>query len=155
YPADQQVWLLGSSLCYTKRLWAGNRFAEIDVGMDAHFVWGTPPEKVTVSPDSSFAVHMIHASNASPKHTEGAYWHHCEVDRIRSLIGADWAFYQSDKADLAERATVSVKGLQTVASAKIPTAPSLRNVFACLVHESRECVVDLVRNLRYHNPDSI
>src|SRR5437899_2767838 len=30
----------------------------------------------------------------------------------------------------------------------------LRNVFACLVHESRECVVDLVRNLRYLDPSS-
>ena len=29
-----------------------------------------------------------------------------------------------------------------------------RNVFACLVHESQECVVDLVRNLRHLDPDS-
>lgn len=28
------------------------------------------------------------------------------------------------------------------------------NVFACLVHESQECVVDLVRNLRHLSPDS-
>jgi hypothetical protein len=30
----------------------------------------------------------------------------------------------------------------------------VRNVFACLVHESQECVVDLVRNLRHLDPDS-
>jgi hypothetical protein len=30
----------------------------------------------------------------------------------------------------------------------------MRNVFACLVHESQECVVDLVRNLRHLDPDS-
>jgi Methyltransferase domain/Glycosyl transferase family 2 len=29
-----------------------------------------------------------------------------------------------------------------------------RNVFACLVHESQECVVDLVRNLRFIDPSS-
>jgi hypothetical protein len=29
-----------------------------------------------------------------------------------------------------------------------------RNVFACLVHESRECVIDLVRNLHHLDPDS-
>jgi glycosyltransferase involved in cell wall biosynthesis/predicted O-methyltransferase YrrM len=29
-----------------------------------------------------------------------------------------------------------------------------QNIFACLVHESQECVVDLVRNLRYLDPDS-
>jgi hypothetical protein len=30
----------------------------------------------------------------------------------------------------------------------------LRNVYACLVHESQECVIDLVRNLRCLDPDS-
>ena len=30
-----------------------------------------------------------------------------------------------------------------------------RNVFACLVHESQECVIDLVRNLRYLDADSL
>jgi hypothetical protein len=30
----------------------------------------------------------------------------------------------------------------------------LRNVFACLVHENLECTVDLVRNLRFFEPDS-
>lgn len=36
-----------------------------------------------------------------------------------------------------------------------PPAPApLRNVYACLVHESQECVVDLVRNLRCLDPDS-
>lgn len=35
------------------------------------------------------------------------------------------------------------------------TAPPLRNVYACLVHESQECVVDLVRNLRCLDPESL
>ena len=30
----------------------------------------------------------------------------------------------------------------------------LRNVFACLVHENQECVIDLVRNLRFLDPSS-
>ena len=30
----------------------------------------------------------------------------------------------------------------------------ISNVFACLVHENRECIVDLVRNLRYLDPAS-
>jgi hypothetical protein len=32
--------------------------------------------------------------------------------------------------------------------------PSIRNVFACLVHENLECVVDLVLNLRHLDPPS-
>ncbi len=35
-----------------------------------------------------------------------------------------------------------------------PGPPPIRNVFACLVHENLECVVDLVRNLRHLDPDS-
>ena len=34
-------------------------------------------------------------------------------------------------------------------------APGLRNVYACLVHESQECVIDLVRNLRCLDAESI
>lgn len=30
----------------------------------------------------------------------------------------------------------------------------MRNIFACLVHESQECVIDLVRNLRFLDPSS-
>ncbi len=30
----------------------------------------------------------------------------------------------------------------------------LRNVYACLVHEQQDCVIDLVRNLRYHDSSS-
>jgi hypothetical protein len=32
--------------------------------------------------------------------------------------------------------------------------PAFHNVFACLVHENQECVIDLVRNLRYMDPAS-
>ena len=31
----------------------------------------------------------------------------------------------------------------------------IRNIFACLVHESPECVIDLVRNLHFLDPDSV
>jgi hypothetical protein len=32
--------------------------------------------------------------------------------------------------------------------------PRLRHVFACLVHERVDCIVDLIRNLRFFDPDS-
>ena len=32
---------------------------------------------------------------------------------------------------------------------------AIRNIFACLVHENLECVIDLVRNLRALDPDSM
>jgi hypothetical protein len=33
--------------------------------------------------------------------------------------------------------------------------PTLRNIFACLVHEDQECVADLVRNLQFLDPSSV
>ena len=42
----------------------------------------------------------------------------------------------------------------TSGARRTQTAAALRNVYACLVHESQECVVDLVRNLRCLDPDS-
>ena len=52
-----------------------------------------------------------------------------------------------DKEDESER-------VSRRESARIRPAPVLRNVYACLVHESQECVIDLVRNLRCLDPDS-
>lgn len=37
---------------------------------------------------------------------------------------------------------------------RVGPAPAVRNLYACLVHESQECVIDLVRNLRCLDPDS-
>ena len=39
-------------------------------------------------------------------------------------------------------------------TALAPSVPSVRNVYACLVHERRDCVVDLVQNLRTNDPES-
>src|SRR5207249_3483488 len=33
-------------------------------------------------------------------------------------------------------------------------SPGMRHVFACLVHERAECVVDLIRNLQFFEPRS-
>ncbi|HVF43560.1 MAG TPA: glycosyltransferase family 2 protein, partial [Pyrinomonadaceae bacterium] len=39
YPAGRKLWLSGSTLCYRREFWAGNRFAGVNVGEDARFVW--------------------------------------------------------------------------------------------------------------------
>jgi len=153
YPADQRLWLLGSSLCYTKKLWAHNRFAEINVGMDGLFVWATPPERVTVLQDSTFSVFMIHGNNVSPKKTEGQWWHTHPLEEIQGLLGSDWDFYQPKKANT----TTSLQAEYAVSHKSRECASTLpvRNIYACLVHESQECVIDLVRNLRYHDSSSV
>jgi glycosyltransferase involved in cell wall biosynthesis len=93
YPPGQHIWLLGSELCYFKAFWATHRFADIQVGMDTRFVWSADPRRVVPLTDCTFAVHMIHAHNVSPKRPQGACWHpHPERD-IEQLLGEDWRFY--------------------------------------------------------------
>jgi len=130
YPPDQRKWLLGSSLCYTKQLWRNNRFAEIDVGMDGLFVWNTPPQHVNVLDNHSFSVHMIHGHNISPKQTSGAWWHTFPEEEIKRVMGADWLAYSANNAEV-------------------------KNIYACLVHESEECIRDIVHNLHYNDPSSV
>ncbi|HEY0006850.1 MAG TPA: glycosyltransferase [Pyrinomonadaceae bacterium] len=151
YPANKKLWLSGSSLCYTRSFWSINRFAEINVGEDARFVWNGRPERMTVLPDSSFHVGIIHQHNVSPKQTGGSYWKPIPAEQVQSLIGPDLAFYHPEHA----RAVESAPRLEVhSAAAAIEVSQPLRNVYACLVHESQECIVDLVRNLRYHDPAS-
>ena len=38
YPAGQQLWLAGCTLCYARPLWLSNPFDDADVGDDARFV---------------------------------------------------------------------------------------------------------------------
>jgi glycosyltransferase involved in cell wall biosynthesis/predicted O-methyltransferase YrrM len=161
YPREHRVWLLGSELCYRKRFWETHRFVENNVGMDARFVWSADPRSVLPLGDHTFAVHMIHQGNVSPKKTEGSWWHPYSVEAIAGVLGADWEFYKHDgktpngcpRARTTRTETITVNdSLEPIPQKE--TGP-VRNVFACLVHESQECVIDLVRSLRYHDPDSV
>lgn len=191
YPASQKLWLSGSTLCYRREFWAGNRFAPVNVGEDARFVWAARASQMSVLTDATFHVGIIHSENVSPKQTAGAYWRPYPVEHLKELFDADWPRYarevelKTTRAESAMSVAASAgasiaKGSTQAGAATLTTleAPSLvvtssatvreasaayeatsaraaRNVFACLVHESRECVVDLVRSLRYHDPDSV
>ena len=151
YPPNQRTWLLGSSLCYTKQCWSSNKFAEIDVGMDGLFVWSTPPHLVTVLDNHRFSVHMIHGDNVSPKFTDGVWWHTYPAEGILQLMGADWQSYAtSDAVPLPK-----VRTSKTQPTNKPEKQQAYKNIYACLVHESQDCIVDLVHNLHYNDPDSV
>ncbi len=158
YPADAQTWLLGSDLLYAKSFWRGRRFAEIDVGMDGLFCWSAERQRIAVLEDRSFAVHMIHPTNASPKLTSGLWWHPHPPAEIARAMGEDWGFYQrrGDGDALPRERALSTRAAEASASppAERTQPKPLRNVFACLVHEKPECVIDLVSNLRRLDPQS-
>jgi glycosyltransferase involved in cell wall biosynthesis/predicted O-methyltransferase YrrM len=150
YPPEQRTWLLGSSLCYKKEFWNQNPFADINVGMDGLFVWRTTSDHVNVLSDSTFSVHMIHSSNVSPKQTTGGWWQRYSVDEIKRIMDRDWNFYSEGKVtttpDVVASYSHKVNGHSAVRA--------IRNVYACLVHENEDCIIDLVRNLHYHDPSS-
>jgi glycosyltransferase involved in cell wall biosynthesis len=122
-------WVYGASLAYTRAWWRGHRFPEIRVGEDTRFVLDAGDEHVHAMPAGEWLIARVHAGNTSPKHTDGGYW------RAR------------DPAPL-------VAAARKLEAAPAWTRPSIANVHAVLVHEAPECVVDLVRNLRFHDPDS-
>jgi ADP-heptose:LPS heptosyltransferase/glycosyltransferase involved in cell wall biosynthesis len=106
YPAREKAWVSGSSLCYTREFWAGNRFREINVGEDARFVWSRPAARICVLPDAGFHVGIIHKGNVSPKNTAGSYWQPHPAEDIRRLFGADAKFYDDLAAGKDARADV-------------------------------------------------
>lgn len=152
YPSDQRTWLLGSSLCYKKEVWSSNHFADINVGMDGLFVWGISSNRIKVLTDSSISVHMIHDSNVSPKKTDGGWWHTYPVEEIQKIMQTDWAFYSNDNFTAVKKNIDS----HVIQEPKVPNQyKHLKNIYACLVHENEDCIIDLVRNLHYHDPASI
>ena len=153
YPPDQRTWLLGSSLCYRKKIWNTNRFADINIGMDGLFVWRIPPNRVKALQDSSISVHMIHDNNISPKQTNDSWWHSYPVEEIKKIMAADWNFY-SNETGHQQRENVQVTQSNDGHEMPKPVRP-LQNIYACLVHENETCIIDLVRNLHYHDPASV
>jgi glycosyltransferase involved in cell wall biosynthesis len=151
YPADQRPWLLGSSLCYTKSLWSNNPFAPINVGMDALFVWATPPNRVKALSDPKIAVHMIHEENVSPKKTDGSWWTTYPRKEIEDIMKADWNNY-SNGAFITP--TIPVKSPEINTHSQTDPKKSIKNIYACTVHENEDCIIDLVRNLHYLDPTS-
>jgi glycosyltransferase involved in cell wall biosynthesis len=153
YPEDERTWLLGSSLCYFKSTWQQKSFAPIDVGMDALFVWDRPSDSIQVLDDHEISVHMIHRANASPKKTDGIWWRNYPLEGIKNIMREDWNLYYNDTfhTPAIEEQRVEVKPMMRP---KPSTTRMLKNVYACSVHEKQDCVIDLVRNLHYHDPSS-
>jgi len=150
YPPDERTWLLGSSLCYLKSLWKQHPFAPINVGMDALFVWATSPDLVKPLSNIEMAVHMIHEDNVSPKNTTGYWWHNYPVEEVQRVLQKDWHTYSNGRFTRPSQPGVQLSPQQQ----KVETTPAVRNVYACLVHEKEECIIDLVRNLHFHDPSS-
>ncbi len=153
YPPDHRTWLIGSSLCYKKEFWIENNFEDINVGMDALFVWRASHQGVKALSDSGISVHLIHHNNVSPKNTKGSWWNNYPIDELQKIMGEDWKYYQDGNFKVGH--TNPAPTGRDVMPPKITQGKQLRNIHACLVHENEDCIIDLVRNLHYHDPASV
>lgn len=153
YPPNQKVWLSGSSLCYTKDLWERIRFVDTNIGMDGLFVWATPADQIKVLEDNTFSVLTIHEHNVSPKKTDSGWWHSYPVGDMQRILGKDWKYYSNGHHKIYETHDPAPKPPRIAVNSK--NKQVLKNVYACLVHESQECILDLVRNLHFHDPSSV
>ncbi|WP_213982365.1 class I SAM-dependent methyltransferase [Sphingomonas sp. dw_22] len=120
-------WVYGASLAYRRAWWQRRPFQPLARGEDTRFLFDARGAQVLVMPEAGWLVARVHAGNTCPKQVTGGYWHPRDPAPIQALV-ARWS------------GTAPAEPVQL-----------LRNVHAVLVHEKPECVVDLVRNLRWHD----
>jgi ADP-heptose:LPS heptosyltransferase/2-polyprenyl-3-methyl-5-hydroxy-6-metoxy-1,4-benzoquinol methylase len=93
YPANRRAWLCGGTLCYRKAFWAQKKFAPLNIGEDAKFVWAQPVGKMFSLPDFKFYVALIHPHNTCAKPLSGSWWRVWEGESVQTLMNGDWDFY--------------------------------------------------------------
>lgn len=126
----RQRWVYGASMAYRRDYWLRHRFPAIPTGEDTRFVLDARDARIHAMADTDWLIARVHERNTSRKRTRGGYWSERPSGPLLERI-AEWA------------------------SGSPPAATeSLANVYALLAHERPECVVDLVRNLRWHDPVS-
>src|SRR5205085_8375819 len=68
------------------------------------------------------------------------------------IINGDWAYYNNPDCG-TEHLQITQRA---IAESRILTqTKTIKNIYACLVHENEDCIIDLVRNLHYHDPESV
>jgi glycosyltransferase involved in cell wall biosynthesis len=94
YPEGERRWVAGNTLCYRKHLWQQHRFPHIDAGEDTRFIWSVPESAILKLSNHEFCLGIVHDKNASPKRTQDRRWRPVPVSGIRTLVGADFPFYE-------------------------------------------------------------
>jgi glycosyltransferase involved in cell wall biosynthesis len=94
HPPDLRFWVAGTSFCYRRQLWERNRFSDISVGEDNHFLWGSTGARMIALPDTGMQVALLHDGNGSPKVVGDEYWQAHPAADIQWLMGPDFFFYR-------------------------------------------------------------
>lgn len=127
YSKNQRFWLSGSTLCYLRRFWNGHRFADVDVGEDARFVFSGDPSRMTALADPTFHVGMIHPHNVSPKQTRGVCWRPYGVEEILRLLGDDgWRYQDKSQSPKTSEAAKPATSHQPTQERNMPMMTSAK-----------------------------
>jgi glycosyltransferase involved in cell wall biosynthesis len=86
YEGGPRPWVAGNTLVYRKNFWQRHRFSDLQIAEDSRFIWSAPGARIHDFKDPSLCVASIHAANASPKCTAGAYWTACPIDQVLALM---------------------------------------------------------------------
>ena len=95
FPVEQRPWVAGCTLCYRKEVWRSHPFANISDGEDTRFIWDLPGAAILPLANQDFYVATLHSRNSSPKRTRDRWWRPASISEIRTIIGADFAFYEN------------------------------------------------------------
>jgi len=110
YEGGPRAWVAGTTLAYRKDFWLRHRFTDIQVAEDSRFIWNSPGVAIQDLKDPSLCVATIHAANASPKYTVGAYWNPCPPERVLALLSMPASSLREPVATPAEQ-IVSLGGV--------------------------------------------
>jgi glycosyltransferase involved in cell wall biosynthesis/GT2 family glycosyltransferase len=86
YPPGGTPWVYGATLCYRRDLWQCNRFPDLNVGEDTHFVFAAAGRPVRILQRREFFVGRIHAGNVSPKQTRDPRFRPTSYEEVYALI---------------------------------------------------------------------
>ena len=94
YAANDNSWLAGGSLLYTRDFWRRSPFPDMQVGSDTQFIFSQPLQRASFLPDYEIYVAMVHPGNTSRKPCGGPCWEPWTGD-LRRIMGGDLDFYMS------------------------------------------------------------
>lgn len=175
YGGERRPWVYGATLAYTREFWRRHPFPAIGVSEDNRFVWAAQAREVLDLDDPGLCLCAIHEGNTSAKNTRNAWWRPIPLPAVwRPAVEASDAAAVGTQGDHYVTAgpggatSANANAGTGAGSARLATPPKLslvperealptyplRNVYACLVHERLDCVIDLVRNLRHLDGES-
>ncbi len=88
YADTRRTWLAGATLAYRRAFWEGHRFADVQVGEDARFLWCNGNVRLADLDSPGLCVARVHAGNTSPKRPTLPSWQPVDPAVVEALVGA-------------------------------------------------------------------